>query len=148
MIFEFLSLPLAFHPAINFIKRRITETRELACDELVIKRLLDASDYARSLLHLAASAIVPHRRAYTLGIFEADNLEERIMKLVERKPQLTGAGKTVMLAAVLSLLIASGTLAAILSLKIEQRAKEPNPIEGDWELFLSEDGGDPNDRKK
>src|SRR5215467_4097769 len=98
-----LSLPLACHPAIMFIKRRIKETRELACDELVTERLLLASDYARSLLRLAESAMVLHRSAYTLGAFDADILEERIMKLVVRTPRLSKVGKTVLLVAVLSL---------------------------------------------
>jgi BlaR1 peptidase M56 len=140
LIYELLSLPLACHPAIMFIKRRIKETRELACDELVTERLLDASDYARSLLRLAESAIVLHRSAYTLGAFDADILEERIMKLIERKPRLSKFGKTALLVAVLSLLTASSAVAAIYSLSIEQRAEAANPMDGDWELFLTEDG--------
>jgi bla regulator protein blaR1 len=140
LIYELLSLPLACHPAIMFIKRRIKETRELACDELVTERLLDASDYARSLLRLAESAMVLHRSAYTLGAFDADILEERIMKLIERKPHLSKFGKTALLVAVLSLLTASSAVAAIYSLSIEQRAEAANPMDGDWELFLTQDG--------
>ena len=140
LIYELLSLPLAFHPAIMFIKRRIKETRELACDGLVTERLLDASDYARSLLRLAESAMVHHRSAYTLGAFDADILEERIMKLVERNPRLSKFGKTVLLVAVLSLLTASSSVASIYSLSIEQRAEAANPMDGDWELFLTQDG--------
>ena len=56
LCYQLLSIPLAFHPAVVFIKRRINETRELACDELVTERWLDALDYARSLLRLADSA--------------------------------------------------------------------------------------------
>jgi bla regulator protein blaR1 len=140
LIYELLSLPLACHPAITFIKRRIKETRELASDELVTSRLLDASDYARSLLRLAESAMVLHRSAYTLGAFDADILEERIMKLIERKPSLSKFGKTALMVAVLSLLTASSAVAAIYSLSIEQRAEAANPMDGDWELFLTQDG--------
>jgi beta-lactamase regulating signal transducer with metallopeptidase domain len=142
LIYELLSLPLAFHPAIVFIKRRIKETRELACDELVTERLLDASDYARSLLRLAESAMVLHRSAYTLGAFDADILEERIMKLVERNPRLSKFGKTVLLAAVLSLLTASSSIASIYSVSVGQRTEATNPMDGDWELFLTQDGSD------
>ena len=60
LIYELLSLPLACHPAIMFIKRRIKETCELACDGLVTERLLDAPDYARSSPRLAESAMVLH----------------------------------------------------------------------------------------
>jgi|RhiMethySRZTD1v2_1073278.scaffolds.fasta_scaffold32819_1 bla regulator protein blaR1 len=140
LIYELLSLPLACHPAITFIKRRIKETRELACDEFVTSRLLDASDYARSLLRLAESAMVLHRSAYTLGAFDADILEERIMKLIERKPSLSKFGKTALMVAVLSLLTASSAVAAIYSLSIEQRAEAANPMNGDWELSLTQDG--------
>jgi len=142
LIYELLSLPLAFHPAIMFIKRRIKETRELACDELVTERLLDASGYARSLLRLAESAMVLHRSAYTVGAFDADILEERIMKLVKRNPRLSKAGKTVLLVAVLSLLTASSAVAAIYSLSVKQRVEATNPLDGDWELFLTHDGGE------
>src|SRR5262249_49397715 len=34
LIYELISLPLSFHPAIALVKRRIRETRELSCDEL------------------------------------------------------------------------------------------------------------------
>src|SRR5437870_6833224 len=40
LICEFIFLPLSFHPAAALIKRRITQTRELRCDELVAERLL------------------------------------------------------------------------------------------------------------
>ncbi len=143
LIYEFLSMPLAFHPVIIFIKRRIKETRELACDELVTERLLDAPAYARSLLRLADSAMGFHRPAYSLGVFEAGILEKRVMKLIERKPHLSKKGKTFILAAVVSLLTASSVVAAVFSLKIEQRAEEKNQIDGAWELFLTEDGQDP-----
>lgn len=61
------------------------------------------------------------------------------MKLVERKPRLSKFGNTVLLVAVLSLLAASSAVAAIFSLNIEQRAETTNPMEGDWELFLTQD---------
>ncbi|MBO0800924.1 MAG: M56 family metallopeptidase, partial [Blastocatellia bacterium] len=57
LLYELLSMPLAFHPAVIFSKRRIKETRELACDELVTEKLIGAPAYARSLLQLADSAL-------------------------------------------------------------------------------------------
>jgi bla regulator protein blaR1 len=120
LCYQLLSIPLAFHPAVVFIKRRINETRELACDEMVTERWLDAPDYARSLLRLADSAMVFHRPTYSLGVFEADILEERIMKLIERKPRLSGKGRTIILALVLSLVSASTAVATAFSIKIAQ----------------------------
>jgi hypothetical protein len=120
LCYQLLSMPLAFHPAVVFIKRRINETRELACDEMVTERWLDAPDYARALLRLADSAMASHRPTYSLGVFEADILEERIMKLIERKPRLSGRARTIILALVLSLVSASTAVATTLSINIAQ----------------------------
>jgi len=120
LCYQLLSIPLAFHPVVVFIKRRIHETRELACDEMVRERWLDALDYARSLLRLADSAMVSHRPTYSLGVFEADILEERIMKLIERKPRLSGRGRTIILALVLSLVSTSTAVATVFSINIAQ----------------------------
>ena len=40
----------------------------------------------------------------------------------------------------MSLLTASSSVASIYSLSIEQRAEATNPMDGDWELFLTQDG--------
>src|SRR5262245_20266164 len=120
LFYQLLSIPVAFHPAIVFIKRRINETRELACDEMVTERWLDALEYARSLLRLADSARVFHRGSYSLGVFEADILEERIVKLIERKPRLSGRVRTIIPALVLSLVSASTAVATVFSINIAQ----------------------------
>ena len=111
LMLELLSLPIAFHPLALLMKRRCGETRELACDELAA-RVLDPSDYARSLVRLAHQ--MQRRSAaasfdYTLGVFDADILEERVMKLV--KPIASGRlAKTFLVLAFL--LIATAWLAA------------------------------------
>jgi beta-lactamase regulating signal transducer with metallopeptidase domain len=128
LTYELLSMLLAFHPAVIFIKRRIKETRELACDELVTEKLLDAPAYARSLLQLADSAMAFNRPVYTLGIFETEILEERIMKLIEQRPCLSQASKTFILIAVLSILTASSAVAAVFSRSLEQGGTEQNNI--------------------
>src|SRR5207249_4610853 len=52
LIFEFIYLPLSFHPAAWYVRRRIRQTRELCCDELVAARLVSPEIYARSLMRL------------------------------------------------------------------------------------------------
>ena len=86
LIYEFIYLPLSFHPAATRVKRRIQETRELRCDELVTERLLDAEVYARSLVQLASSAlpVSHHTTTITVGIIDADILEERVMSMLSR----------------------------------------------------------------
>jgi TonB family protein len=68
------------------MRRRITQTRELRCDELVAELLLHPEVYARSLVQLAGSAMPFTRRArtVTVGIADADILEVRIMSLLGR----------------------------------------------------------------
>src|SRR5262245_54180760 len=61
LIYQLLSLPVAFHPAVALIKRRINQTRELACDEMVADHLIGARTYARSLVYLAGMASNPGR---------------------------------------------------------------------------------------
>ena len=84
LLYEALYLPLAFHPAAAAIHRRIERTRELACDELVTRRLMDTSAYARAILSIAADMNRLPRPACALGVFDGDFLEERIKRLVQR----------------------------------------------------------------
>jgi beta-lactamase regulating signal transducer with metallopeptidase domain len=97
LVYEFLYLPISFHPLAKFIKRQIERTRELACDEMVTERLLEPKAYARALVRVASALVSPASQAFTLGIFDADNLEERIMKLTQ-KPRRLGTRACRMLA--------------------------------------------------
>jgi beta-lactamase regulating signal transducer with metallopeptidase domain/uncharacterized membrane protein YkoI len=91
LIYEFLYLPLSYHPAAALVRRRINQTRELGCDELVTEKLLAPEVYARSLVQLAGAAI-PLRRStttITVGIADADILEERVMTMLKKsKPHV------------------------------------------------------------
>jgi beta-lactamase regulating signal transducer with metallopeptidase domain len=84
LFYELLLLPVSFHPAAWLIHRGIERTREMACDELVTQRLIDAGVYARSIMSMASGMTVLPRPGYTLGVFDGDSLEERIRSLVER----------------------------------------------------------------
>jgi TonB family protein len=85
VVYELLFLPLSFHPAAALVRRRINQTRELSCDELVTEKLLTAEVYAHSLVQLAGSAMPFGRKGtLTVGITDADILEVRIMSLLKR----------------------------------------------------------------
>src|SRR5688572_20847929 len=105
-IYELLYLPLSFHPAAALLRRRIKQTRELSCDELVAARILNAEVYARSLLRLAGSAPTLRRLSVTttVGIADADILEARIMSLLT-KPKMTTRWKKTLLVIVSLLLL-------------------------------------------
>lgn len=125
LIYELISLPLSFHPAMALVRRRIQETRELRCDELVTERLLDAEVYARSLVQLASSALPLGRRATTItvGIIDADILEERVMTMLKR-PQIHVRRKSLLLLGAALFLIVPCVAAAPFALRISINAHD------------------------
>jgi beta-lactamase regulating signal transducer with metallopeptidase domain len=119
-IYELLYVPLAFHPAAALLRRRIKQTRELCCDELVAARILNAEVYARSLLQLAGSAPTLRRLSVTttVGIADADILEARIMSLLT-KPKVTTRWKRTLLFVVSILLLVPCVAAAAFNVRFD-----------------------------
>jgi BlaR1 peptidase M56 len=110
---ELLHLPISFHPAAALMRRRISETREMACDEMVAARLVEPETYARALVKLAGEMSRPARPANTLGVFDADILEERIMRLVDKKARAGSfARRAVALASAVALGVTSAAASA------------------------------------
>ena len=91
LVYEIASIPIAFHPIAPLIKQRIEDLRELACDEIAAAETGSRSEYASSLLRIAQSIsgeAIRQQAGHVLGLFETDNLEERIMSLLARKKQI------------------------------------------------------------
>ena len=106
------ALPVAWHPGIQFLMSKISQTRELACDDYAAVRIGKRIVYARTLLRLASLCLqVPRSNAMGLGIFDGDNLEDRIMMLIEKRTSLSRAG-LIGLALAASFLFGSGTVLA------------------------------------
>jgi beta-lactamase regulating signal transducer with metallopeptidase domain len=143
LICELVLLPLVFHPAAWLLKRRIEETRELACDEVAAGLLLSPPEYARSLVNLAQS-IAPRASAfsprYTLGVFDANILEERIMRLLDNRPQESPRRTRLLLGgATLALVVAAMTagmfsLTAVGTAKVVSTPEPQTDFSGRWEL--------------
>jgi len=112
---ELLYLPVSFHPAAWLLHRGIERTREMACDELVTQRLLDAGAYARSLLTIARSMTALPRAGYSLGVFDGDILEERIRQLA-RRPAANPPRARLLLASGLAALAICAVVASSLAL--------------------------------
>lgn len=127
-------LPVAFHPALRWLRRRLAETREMACDEAAVERLIGARAYARSLLSLASSLAGFSRPATTtLGALDADILEVRMRRLTDPDPR-PGARRARAALAVASLVLAlAGVTAAGLSL---EAATPTSAGGGDLEPFV------------
>jgi len=116
LVYEFLRLPISFHPLASLAARQINRTRELACDELVVGRVLAADAYARALVRVASSLTTPADHAYSLGVFDADILEERIMRLIEKRGPLSARARRCLMAASCSLLLTTTLAASVFSL--------------------------------
>ena len=134
LIYELLFIPISFHPAAALLRRRVKQTRELCCDELVAERILNAEVYARSLVRLASSA-PPLRRlsvTTTVGIADADILEARIMSLL-KKPELNTRWKKLLLVAVSLLLLVPCVAAASFAMRFDVEANAQDPAAQDKE---------------
>lgn len=127
LLYEILYLPLSFNPAASLIRRRIRQTRELCCDEIVAQRILNAETYARSLVKLATSAPPLTRLSVstTVGIADADILEARIMSLL-RKPKLTARWKKISLTALSILLLVPCVAAASFAMRFDVSSENQN----------------------
>jgi beta-lactamase regulating signal transducer with metallopeptidase domain len=112
LLCQLTALPVAWHPGIQYLMSKISQTRELACDDYAAVRLGKRIEYARTLLRLASLCLrVPRSNAIGLGIFDGDNLEDRIMMLTEKRTSLSRAG-LIGLALTTSFLFGSSTMLA------------------------------------
>ncbi|HVG28908.1 MAG TPA: M56 family metallopeptidase [Pyrinomonadaceae bacterium] len=121
LAYEFILLPISFHPLARLIKRQIDRTRELACDEMVAERVVAPDTYARSLVRVAGALVSHADRAFTLGVFDADILEERIMRLTRNTRRTDARAARLLALAALSTLCLS--CLAISTFSFELRAR-------------------------
>ena len=145
LLCELLLLPIAFHPATRWLRRRLAETREMACDEAAVERLLGARPYARSLLALASTLAGQPRPACTLGALDADILEVRMRRLVDPTPRPGARKARASLAAAALILGAAALLAAGLSLEASAAGSSSGslqPFVGVWKAEFALNPGD------
>ena len=112
LLCQLTALPVAWHPGMQYLMSKISQTRELACDDYAAVRLGKRIAYARTLLRLASLCLrAPRSNAMGLGIFDGDNLEDRIMMLTKKRTSLSRAG-LMGLALATSFLFGSSTVLA------------------------------------
>jgi len=131
---ELISLPVAWHPGIAYLMSKISQTRELACDDYAAARLGKRRSYANTLLHLASLCLhVPRAGAAGLGIFDGDNLEVRIMMLTEKKRSLSRTSAIALVLATSITFGAGAVLAHAMSLQASSEAsKTAEKFAGTW----------------
>jgi TonB family protein len=116
LFYTLITVPIAFHPFLRAIRTHLVETREMLCDEAASHAIAGKHHYAKSLLRLASLlATAPRSQpAHAIGIFDANNLEKRIMNLTSKSTSITTTRKLLTAAACLTLGI--GTCASALAL--------------------------------
>lgn len=118
-VYELLLAPLAFHPAAAFVKSRIDQTRELACDEIASRGRRAA--YAESLLNMATAILTaasgPAPR-FAVALFDSDSLEKRIRTLIDTRPRLGRFAAQSLLAVTIALLFTASIGAATMSVRV------------------------------
>ena len=115
LLYEWLSLPAAYHPLLWLTRERIMETREMVCDQMAAV-VTGPNEYARSLLRLASLLVKGTfaRTPHTIGIFDANAFERRLMKITEKHKQIRGMRRAATVTA--CVLLALGTCGAALAL--------------------------------
>ena len=91
LAYELLSIPVSYHPLFRLTRERIMETREMVCDEMAAE-MTEPIAYGRSLLRLASLLVsgMPARTPHAIGIFDANTLERRLMRLKEQHAGVRG----------------------------------------------------------
>jgi len=119
LLYELLSLPIAYHPLLWMTRTKLAETREMVCDAMAAEAVAGREEYARSLLRLASqfSKRTPARTLHAIGIFDANIFERRIMSLTEQQVQIGVARR--MATAVVCVMLGLGTCASALALRIK-----------------------------
>ncbi len=160
LLYRMLYIPLSFHPAASLIKRRIDETRELRCDELVTERLLSPAAYARSLVQLAGAAHAFRRPGtVAVGIADADILEERIMSMLNKRSISAARRALLLIAAALVLVMPciaaapyalhAGVAHDVISVAQPAAAQQPMPAtQNSTSTFASNDAQEQRAKEK
>jgi beta-lactamase regulating signal transducer with metallopeptidase domain len=134
MLCELISLPVAWHPGIAYLMSKISQTRELACDDYAAARLGKRRSYANTLLRLASLCLhVPRGNPVGLGIFDGDNLEARITMLTKKTLSLS---RTAVIGLALATSITFGTGAVLThAMSLQTKSQPANTAEkfaGTW----------------
>lgn len=125
VVFEAVSIPIGFHPAARWLKRRLDESRELACDESVTGHHLDSKSYARSLVDIAGRVAAGGRLEQAMAVSNGRFLEGRIMWLLSRERERRGGLS--LWSGLLGLFVA-GSVMAWLSVSVRASGPDAKPI--------------------
>jgi TonB family protein len=115
LLYQGLSLPVTYHPLLWLTRARIMESREMVCDQMATT-VTGRNEYAQSLLRLASLLVAGklHTTPHTIGIFDANVFERRLMNLTEKHKEIQGVCRVAIVAACVALGLATcGTALAL-----------------------------------
>jgi TonB family protein len=116
LLYELVSLPVAYHPLLLLTRSRVAESREMVCDAMAAEAVAGKESYARSLLRLASRIASPTsaRTLHAIGIFDANIFERRVMNLTRRHIEIQSARRFAIAATCVAVaLVTCGTALAL-----------------------------------
>jgi len=130
LLCELIALPVSYHPVFWAIRQRVVETREMVCDQMAAVTA-PRHQYARSLLRLANLLLegMPVTTPHTVGIFDSNSFERRLMRLTEKAQPLRGL-RRIAIVAVCTLFgigIGSSALAFHVHVNAQEASKPSQP---------------------
>lgn len=127
LCYELVAVPVSYHPLVWLMRQRLMETREMVCDELA-SQVAGKPAYVQSLLRLASVLVhgFAHPLPHGVGVFDANILERRLMRLTQNSPSIGHVRKAVLVA--LTLVLATGAAASALALRF---SLDPAAVSGD-----------------
>jgi len=119
LLYGMVAVPVAYHPLLSLTRARLAETRELVCDSMAAEAVGGRESYARSLLRLASmlSDRAAPRILHTIGIFDANIFERRVMNLTRKSLEIGRARRFAIVGA--CALVALVTCASALALRMD-----------------------------
>ena len=119
LFYELFALPVTYHPLLWLTRAHIMESREIVCDQMAAA-MTGRNEYAQSLLRLASLMVAGTLGAtpHTIGIFDANAFERRIMNLTGKHKEIRGMRRVAALAACSALGLATCASALALGMHV------------------------------
>jgi TonB family protein len=125
LFYELLSLPVTYHPLLWVTRARVMESREMICDQMAAA-MSGRKEYARSLLRMASLLVPGKPTPHTIGIFDTNVFERRLMNLTEKQKEIQGVCRIAIVAACAALGLATCGTALALGMHANAASAEHN----------------------
>ncbi len=137
LVVQILTIPVAWHAGIRYLAARISQTRELACNEDASALLGNRRSYAHALLRLSfLCAGHTNSNAVQVGVSAGNNLEERIMMLMKRSGSISRPALAGLLVAAAVTFGLGEILARAMSLQTSQGQVSAQSFAGTWHWMV------------